>query len=266
MNTEYNKDSVVNELETKIVGGNIIFFETIESTNDYVKDFFFELEHGTIIIAREQTKGRGRRGAPWANGRNDSIFMSILLKQNLNMNTVFNLSHICSLSVLNVIKELDNDIDVKIKWPNDIVIGNKKVCGILTEYISVDDGENGLVLGIGINVNNEKFDKEIENRATSLYLNGVNITLQEVVAKVLRDIEKNYYTYLQYGFKFFLKDYRKNCCNIGMEVVVIKDNQKDYGVVIDINVDGSLKFKDKDGKISDIYSNEVSVRGLLGYV
>lgn len=262
---DYNKENILKEIESKIIGRNVLFFEKIKSTNDYVKEFFYELDHGTVVIARSQTKGRGRRGVSWENGKNDSIFMSILLKQKLKNNDVLNLSHICSLSVLNVVKQLDKDINIKIKWPNDIVIGDKKVCGILTECIC-NDKNTALVLGIGINVKNRRFSEKIENKATSLYMNDIDVDMCKVVARVLENVEKNYYSYLQYGFKFFIDDYRKNCCNIDNDVVIINDSEKIIGKVIDINIDGSLKFKDKLGVISDVHSNEVSVRGLMGYV
>ncbi len=264
MKNNYAKDDVTKLIQTKVIGKEIIFFEEITSTNDYLKENINNLEHGTVALAKSQTKGRGRRGNTWENDENSSIFMSILLKPNIKFESLLRISLVCSLSILEALREYD--LNLQIKWPNDILINEKKVCGILTECVLSDIGENDLILGIGINVNNSEFKDYIKEKATSLHLEGVETTIPEVIAKVLEKIEKSYYTYLQYSFKFFINDYKKYCCNINKEVIIINGDNKQYGKILDVNNDGSLLFESLDGEIKNLLSNEISVRGLNGYI
>ncbi len=262
----YNKESVENVINTKVIGKNIIFFDSITSTNDFLKQGYFGHEHGTVAIAKSQTNGRGRRGNIWENGEDESIFMSILLKPNMKVNNLLKISLVCSMSILKAIKEIDSNLDLKIKWPNDVLIGDKKVCGILTECVFNDINEAELILGVGINVNNKSFPDSIKDKATSLFLENIDTNIPFVIGKVIENLEKNYYTYLQYGFEFFINEYKKMCCNINKDVVVINGNEKTYGKILDVNKDGSLVFQNDTGEICNIVSNEISIRGKNGYI
>lgn len=266
MKKDYNKNDILELLNTKVIGKNLLFFDTILSTNDYLKQNYSECAHGTVVVTKSQTGGRGRRGNIWENSENESVFMSILFKPNVKVYDLLRISLVSSLSIIQALEMNDSNIDLKIKWPNDILIGDKKVCGILTECINNDICGVKLIIGIGVNVNNENFSSEIENKATSMFLNGVNTTVPMVIANIITKMEKNYYTYLQYGFQFFINEYKKYCCNINREVMIIKGQEKIYGKVIDINDDGTLLFKNDLGEVSTLLSNEVSVRGLNGYI
>ncbi len=264
MKIDYNKETILDKLNTSVIGKNLLFFEEIDSTSDYLKNNAIDLQEGTVVITRSQTSGRGRRGNTWENGENDAIFMSVLLKPNMKFDSILRISLVCSLSILQALK--DTGLNLGIKWPNDIILNEKKVCGILTECVSSIDLEISLILGIGLNVHNKSFSKEIEHKATSLELEGIDTDIPTVVAKILKQIEKNYYTYLQYGFKYFIEEYKKYCVNINKDVAIINGTEHEYGMIIDINNDGTLLFKNKDGQVKNIMSNEVSVRGLNGYV
>ncbi len=263
MNKLYNKEVLESKIQTKIIGKNLVFFDEITSTSDYLKQNVHNFEEGTLVVSRSQTSGRGRRGNIWENGQDKSIFMSLLLKPSMKIESLLRISLVCSLSILQALDKYG--LNFGIKWPNDIVVGNRKICGILTEFVSSIELDHNLILGIGLNVYNDNFNDNIKHKATSLKLEGVDCDINEVICDILKFIEKNYYTYLQYGFKFFIEEYKKNCVNINKEVVIINGNQKEYGVVIDLNDDGTLLFKNKDGEIKNIISNEVSVRGVNGY-
>ncbi len=264
MKIDFNEKTIKDKLNTSVVGKNLVFFDEIGSTSDYLKQNAIEFPEGTVVMARSQTSGRGRRGNTWENGENDAVFMSVLLKPNMKFDSILRISLVCSLSILQALKDME--LEIGIKWPNDIVINGKKVCGILTECVSSIDLEISLILGIGFNVHNKSFPKDIEHKATSLELEGVDTDIPTIVAKILKQIENNYYTYLQYGFKYFIEEYKKYCVNINKEVAIINGSEKEYGVIIDINSDGTLLFKSRDGEIKNIMSNEVSIRGLNGYV
>ncbi len=139
------------------------------------------------------------------------------------------------------------------------------VCGILPELVSRDD-ENNLIIGIGVNVNNKVFNDSIKDKATSLFLEGINTTVLDIVVKILEKIEINYYTFLQYGFDFYINDYKKYCVNMNKDVVVINGNEKSYGKIININSDGTLLFEEENGDTRPLCSNEVRIRGINGYI
>lgn len=264
MEKDYTEDDVRNEVKTKVFGKNLVFFDEIDSTNDFLKKNVMEFPEGTVIVAKSQTNGRGRRGNNWENGESDSVFMSFLVKPNVKFDSLLRISLVCSLSVLQALKF--TGIDVGIKWPNDIIINNKKVCGILTECVTHKNGLNSLIIGIGMNVNNSSFNGSLEDKATSLFLEGVDTNIPFVIASILSAIEKNYYTYLQYGFGFFINEYKKRCININKDVVVINGDTKVNGKIIDVNRDGTLLFESEDGKTSNLLSNEISIRGVNGYI
>ncbi len=261
---EYNEINLKKEITTKVIGKELIFFEEIGSTSDYLKQNVHKFEEGTVVVAKSQVNGRGRRGNVWENGKNEAIFMSILLKPSMKVDSMLRISLVCSLSILQALKKYNENFGIK--WPNDIVFEGKKVCGILTEFVSSIELDHNLILGIGINVNNISFDKDIAHKATSLKLIGIDVEINELVGNIIKRLEKNYYTYLQYGFEFFIDEYKKHCVNINKEVIVISGNEKENGIILDINSDGSLLFKSKNGEEKNIISNEVSVRGVNGYV
>jgi BirA family biotin operon repressor/biotin-[acetyl-CoA-carboxylase] ligase len=147
----------------------LIFFESIPSTNDYAKNNFDKLQNKTIIIAKEQTAGRGRFSRKWYSPAEKSLYMSLVLKENIWRVElpIFNL--ISSLSVLKTIKSLTN-LSPILKYPNDVYINKKKVAGILIETIFKLNTLEGIIIGIGVNINNENFPQELERKATSIFL------------------------------------------------------------------------------------------------
>ena len=148
-----------NELNTKVMGNKIIHFNTIESTNDYAKSIGYEEKEGTVIISETQTKGRGRLGRKWSSKQGEGIYMSIILKPNIELNKPPFLTLIAGASIVKVLNDLE--AGALIKWPNDIILNSKKIGGILSELAIADDKVSFIVIGIGINVNNREFPNEI---------------------------------------------------------------------------------------------------------
>lgn len=266
MNKNYNQIYLKNKINTKIIGKELIIFDEIGSTNDFLKQNIDKYSEGAVVIAKSQTQGRGRLGNTWENSPNESLFMSILLKPNIKIDSLLRISLVCSLSILKALKKLNANMDIKIKWPNDILIEEKKICGILAECISKNSGHEDLILGIGINVNNKTFPNSISEKATSLFIENVHTTISDVIVLTLEQIEKDYFTYLQNKFLFFIDEYKKYCCNINKKVKIINSLSQKYGEIIDINEDGTLLFKDESGQLSTLFSSEVSVRGEFGYI
>lgn len=246
---------------------NIEYFNRLESTNDKAKEIGSKKEEGTVIIAKEQTKGRGRLGRRWYSSGKKSITMSIILKPKMKAEDIQKITLIASVAINLALKDID--IDSKIKWPNDIVIDNKKVCGILTELSTNFTGVNYVVVGIGINVNQVKVDipKEIFKETTSLRLiKNKEINKNEIINNVLNKFKELYIQFNSNGhIDEIINIYRKNSIIIGKEILIIQGNNKRKGKALDIDNQGELLVEFPEG-IENISSGEISIRGLEGYI
>ncbi len=253
------------KLETKIMGNNIVHFNTIDSTNNYAKKIALQESEGTIIVSEEQTKGKGRIGRKWHSKSKEGIWMSIILKpEMIPQNAPF----ITLIAGASIVKALNNlGIETTIKWPNDIIINNKKVAGILTELSAESDRINYIVLGIGINVKTTEFSQEISEIATSLYKEGYKIPRIDIIINILREFEELYLKYINKNSKKATLDIcRKYSAIIGKDVYLIKGEEKELVRCLDMNKEGNLIVRTEDNIIKEIISGEVSIRGVKGYV
>lgn len=255
-------------LDTKFIGREIEYFESIDSTNTYGKEIARESNEGRIIIAEEQTKGRGRLGRDWQSNKNEGIYFSIILKPKLSPEKISRLTLVGASAVVMALDELG--IESYIKWPNDVIVNNKKLCGILTEMAGELNSIDYVIMGIGINANNsmESFDEEVLKKATSLKLElGEKINRQSLLASILNNFEKLYLEFTEEDkFESTLKIARERSILIGREVRLIRGNEKENIRVIDINENGELLVEGEDGKERLVYSGEVSIRGKDGYI
>lgn len=241
-------------LSTAVLGRNVVHMRECGSTNDEAKNNT-HYPHGTLFIADKQTAGRGRRGNSWVSKKGDGIYMSLLLKPDIPPENISQITLIAGIALCNAI-----GMGAMIKWPNDIVIGNKKVSGTLTEY-----HKNCVICGIGINVNASSFPEEL-HMASSLYLEGgKKLHLPTLTANILNEFEKAYERFLKTGFSGFSGEYEKLCVNIGKTVRVIHESHELIGVAESISQGGGINIKTPDG-IKCITSGDVSIRGMYGYV
>jgi len=257
-------------LKTEFIGKEIIHLDSVDSTNNYGKELASTgFNDGTLIVAEEQTKGRGRLGREWISQKGKGIWMTIMLKPDLKPDMASQVTLIAALSVLRGIKNV-TDIDVMIKWPNDLVINGKKVCGILTELGAEIDIINYLCVGIGINVNSEEddFNKIGLNTATSLKVTvGKTIDRKRLIVEILESFENLYKQFLQKGsIDYMLEEYKKHLVNLGKEVKIILKNNEIKGIAEDVNSKGHLMVRLDNGHLMEVSSGEVSVRGVYEYV
>ena len=320
------------QLKTKVFGRKILYKEEIDSTNTEAKRQAFEENHGLLVIAEEQTLGKGRRGRSWNSPKGTGIWMSLLLQPKevlvqsakeqftselvevkrelqqenkvLTAEKASMLTLITALSVAEAIYE-ETSLEALIKWPNDIVINGRKVCGILTEMSTDNEGIRYVIIGIGINVNTREFPEEIREMATSLLLEyekeAINVKNQNstgqsemqsqikkalelegenrrltadsidrtvLVAAVLKKLEDYYERFLaEEDLGFLLDAYNKKLINLERQVKVLgSDGQEECkGTAKGINREGELLVETGEGLIA-VRSGEVSVRGLYGYV
>jgi len=245
----------------------IIYLDEVDSTNTRAK---LEAEKGapgwTLITADRQTGGKGRRGRSFTSPAGVGIFMTLILKPEFLPAKASMLTLISGMAVCRGIREITN-LEVMIKWPNDIVVNGRKICGILTEMSSEMEAVNYIVTGIGINVNNEEFPSDIADKATSIKLETKKtFRRSDIIASVIKHLKGYYDIFLKTTDLSLLKDeYNSLMINAGKKVFVMQGDKDYEAVAKSIDNDGELIIE-RDGQISRVMSGEVSVRGVYGYV
>ena len=249
------------------IGSNIIFLEEVGSTNDYAKELGRQgAPGGSVVIAGRQVAGKGRLGRGWDGGAGLDIYMTILLRPEIAGEAAARLTLLAGICVAKAINELSPK-KAGIKWPNDVVIEGKKICGILTESAFKDSKIDYAAVGIGININRENFPAELSDKATSLRLeNGRNYNRADIIKQVLSLFDKYYSEFLINGTASFIEEYRQLCVNIGKTVAIYENGESYRAQAVGIGENGALHIVTEDGDKREIESGEVSVRGIYGYV
>ena len=254
--------------KTKWAGQEIAYFDEIDSTNIKAKELAEQgYPNGTLVVADQQVSGRGRRGRSWESPSGTGIFMTLMLKPEINPNNASMLTLVAALAVAKAIKDVTG-LDAQIKWPNDIVINGKKICGILTEMSAQFDYINHIVIGIGINVHNEVFSDEIAHMASSLLLEsqGKKFRRAEIIEKVLEYFEEYYEIYLETeDLTALTGEYNKILVNMNKQVRVLDPKDEFEGKAMGITAKGELIVDTWESR-KLVSSGEVSVRGIYGYV
>ncbi|MGV8981377.1 biotin--[acetyl-CoA-carboxylase] ligase [Clostridium sp.] len=261
-------EEIKDYLSTDYIGKNLIYYDSIGSTNSKAKELAEGGEqHGTVIVSEEQTTGRGRLGRNWVSPKYKGIWMSIILRPNIITENISQITLLGAAAVQKAIMKMG--IKTSIKWPNDIVLNSRKVCGILTEMSGEIDHINYLVMGIGINVNLDEEDvpKDLKAVATSLLVeSGEHIDRKILLANVLNTFEELYNDFVQNGdIKQTIEICRKNSILIGNEIQLISRGKVTTAKAVDISDSGELVIKNSKGMIEHIVSGEVSIRGIYGY-
>ena len=263
-----NAEAVKSRLHTKFWGQETVFFEETDSTNNVIKRMAEEgAAHGTLAIAEIQTAGRGRRGRQWASPKGNGIWMSFLLRPEILPQNASMLTLVTALAVRQAIFKVCQ-LPVLIKWPNDIVIGGRRVCGMLTEMSAELEWVHYVVIGIGINVNMEEFPEEIRETATSLRMECERkINRSSLIAAFGEAFEEYYKQFMKTGdLSLLMEEYNQYLVNCGKKVKIIDPAGEYTGVSAGINAQGELLVTDEEGSLRTVRSGEVSVRGIYGYV
>lgn len=255
-------------LKTDFIGRNIKYFTSIDSTNKRAKELALNEKEGTVLISEEQLEGKGRMGRNWISPKGKGIWMSIILKPKVEPMEVAKITLLGAAAVHNALESIN--VNSKIKWPNDILMEDKKVCGILTEMSCELNMINYVVIGIGINVNlnNSQIPEDLKHKATSIKISqGKEIDRKILVSNILNEFEKLYIPFKDKGNGREAIDIcRNNSALIGKEVKVIRGEDIKLGKFLDINNNGELIVELENGDIEEIFSGEVSIRGIEGYV
>ena len=262
----YNETTIADQIHTKWAGKTVHFARETDSTNLWIKRLAKEgASEGTLALAEFQSAGRGRLGRSWEVPEGTSVMMSILLRPKFEPQYAPTLTLVMGMAVAKAVKNLG--FDVSIKWPNDVVVSHKKICGILTE-MGVRAGKiDYAVIGVGINVNIREFPEEMADKATSLYLeSGREFDRSQIPGLVMEAFEEYYEKFAATCDLSGLKEeYESILANYNQPVRVLAKEPYE-GVARGITDGGELLVEKTDGTIVAVSAGEVSVRGLYSYV
>jgi BirA family biotin operon repressor/biotin-[acetyl-CoA-carboxylase] ligase len=237
-----NPKDIKIDLNTKIIGQEIFYFKTIPSTNDYARILIKkDVKEGTIVLADEQTSGRGRKSRVWSSPKG-GLWFSIILYPSFSPKDAMMLTMAASISVTQAIQEI-TDLKPVIKWPNDILIDEKKVCGVLTELETKNDKIIYSIIGIGINVNNQ-LNKDLSKNATTLLEKyGSMISKNGLFSCILENFDNNYLKLMDNDFSSIREKWLFMSKIVGREVIIREDDRTIQGVVSGVDDNGQLILK-----------------------
>ena len=264
----FGQNELESRMDTEWAGHPVSFYETINSTNLRAKlDADNGAPEGALVVADMQTAGRGRRGRTWSSPAGLNVYFTLILKPRYVPDKASMVTLVMALAVAEGIRETCG-VEAGIKWPNDIVVNGKKVCGILTEMSVEKDFIHHVVIGVGINVGLQEFAPELADTATSLQAEcSRKVPKAALVANIMKAFEKYYESFREKTDLSDLVDsYNKMLVNRGKTVRVLDPKGEYSGVAEGINELGELLVELPDGHVENVYAGEVSVRGVYGYI
>ena len=268
MNDGFGAVSLTKSMATGWAGHPICFYDTIDSTNlQAAKNARDGAVQGTLIVADCQTAGRGRRGRQWSSPAGANLYFSLILKPDYAPNQAPMVTLLMGLAVAEAIREHCH-AEAYIKWPNDVVIDGKKVCGILTEMSLEGTKIAHVVVGVGINVGEQSFPEELAPAATSLAEQCGSVPDRtKLLVGILQSFEKIYDSFLAQGnLEGLMERYNVLLVSRDREVRVLDPKGEYRGIARGISETGELLVELGDGKVEKVYAGEVSVRGVYGYI
>ena len=240
--------------------------KSVTSTNDVAIQMAEEgAPEGTAVIASEQTAGRGRHGRGWSSPAGTGLYLSVILRPDLPFDQLWRMAFLTSVSVAEAIAQVSG-LPARVKWPNDVLLGERKVCGILAEakQPGASSQQPVIILGIGINVNNQEFPPEIAQTATSIALElGCPTKVEHVETAVLAALDARYRQYLVEGFAPILEAWKGLDCTVGKHVVVNAAERVIEGTAVEIGMDGDLVVRHEDGTRIRVTAGEVILAGTV---
>lgn len=257
---EMSSSSIQWGLETEWLGKKVIFEKQTDSTQKIAHMLANEgASHGTVVVADEQLQGRGRLSRPWYSKKGKGIWMSIILRPDMEPYRAPQLTLLTAVATSNMLKQTAK-IPVQIKWPNDIYIHDRKLAGILTEMQGEQDRIEYVIIGIGMNINHSHadFPEDVENKATSLKIESEKEWKREpFIQALLKELEQLYALYMKEGFEPIKEMWEQSAYKLG-EIITIHTSQHQWvGRLIGLHHDGALIVEDKDKKTHRIYSGEI---------
>ena len=250
-------------LDTRVFGKRgIDYFKELDSTNMRAKELARgDAPEGTVIIAENQTRGRGRMGRNWSSPKGDGIYASLILRPVMSPGGAPRITLMTAVAVADALLS-QIELELKIKWPNDILVKGKKLAGILTEISTEMDAVNYILVGLGLNVNiaPESFPEEIREKATSLFIEtGERFPRVKLMRAYLEQFEKYYEMFKRNDFFPIMHRWKQLSGIVGQKIRVDVMGRTHVGKVVDIDDDGVLILKDNQGRLQRIFSGDVTL-------
>lgn len=263
MSAKIKPDKLQESLCTKRFGKRVFFSCEVNSTNEWAKELAkLGAEEGTVAVAGTQTAGRGRLNREWISPEG-GLWFSIVLRPKVRAAEVVQLVFVVGLAVAEVLRK-KYGVKVETKWPNDVLMNGKKICGILIEMNTTGEKANYIVAGIGINANfdvTRVLPEQLREVTSSLENElGRKIRLEELFRAVLENLEKTYDLYNLKGFAPVLNEWKRYANFLGHKVEVTDKKEKITGIALDVDDDGALVLKSEDGRTKHVFVGDVSMQ------
>ena len=259
---ESDATNIKENLNCSRIGSSILFLPEVDSTNNVVKKYLLDgANEGLVVVAESQTAGKGRMGRVWYSPSETGIYLSTLLKPNLDLDYLPLFTLLAGVAAILTINEFSHQ-RANLKWPNDIIINGKKVCGLLCELIQSRGRPIGLVIGFGINANHqiEQFPESLKSSATSLRIvNGSSIDRLALIRSLLTSLDLEYQNFLTEGKRPMIEKWCTNSDFFGKKVSVIRGSTITTGTAIHLNESGRLVLRQDNGHEEALDSGEVTM-------
>ena len=259
-------DSILAALGSHPWADRITVLETVDSTNNFAKELARQgAPHGTVVLADHQTGGRGRRGRSFSSPRGMGLYFSAVLRFSAPPDQLLNLTCVAAEAVRRAILQASG-LDTQIKWINDLVCRNKKLCGILTELVTTPEGP-AVICGIGVNCfqQPEDFPPEVAAMATSLLQLTGQADRSALAAAIIGQLQAAAAD-LPHKAAPWMDSYRAHCLTLGKDVKLVRDGTERLAHVDGMDDQGALLVTLADGTTETVFSGEASVRGMYGYL
>ena len=255
-------EMILRGLETRVFGKKIFSFDSIDSTNSYAKSLSLQdSPHGSIIIAEEQSAGRGRLQRNWLSAKGENLLFSIVLRTEFSSSKISLISFAAALAVCDAVESVTM-LPALCKWPNDVMVNGKKVCGMLLESTTFSGGKgiDKVVVGIGVNVNQTIFPEELTHKATSLRIeSGREIDRIPLLQKIITEFELRYQQLGSFPHEKLLQEWKMKSLLFGEKITVLESEFSYTATAVDVNEDGSLLIRTDDGHTKKIFAGDVSL-------
>jgi BirA family biotin operon repressor/biotin-[acetyl-CoA-carboxylase] ligase len=246
-----------------IIGRDIRVFQETTSTNDVADRLGRDgVKEGVVVFAESQTKGRGRLGRNWVSTQGKGLWFSVLLRPPLTPQAATQITVASAVALARAIRG-STGLSCEIKWPNDILIHERKLCGILTEMSAEVDKIKHIVLGIGVNVNFEQadFPEDLRKTATSLKIEAHrSFHRAEIAAQILQELNRDYERILNDGFEAVANEWEAHCTTIGQNVEILCGKRVIHGRAESLDSEGALIVRTQHGHLERILGGDVSLR------
>ena len=256
-------DDLLSRLDdARVIGRDIRVFESTTSTNDVIEKLAHDgVKEGVVVLAESQTRGRGRLGRQWMSPAGKGLWFSVLLRPDLPPQATTQLT-VASATALRRALAAETGLRPEIKWPNDILLSGKKVCGILTELSAEVDRVKYVILGIGVdvNLNTADFPAELRDSATSLKAElGKALSRAELAVEILRQLDADYAKIIAGGFAAIADEWEEHCTTIGRQVTIRAGDREVRGRAESLGEDGALLVRTEHGHLERVVGGDVTL-------